>query len=104
MCAYSTGSNPSTEKQKQPTKHQGHFNQNNEKENSIAIVYHINSLKNMVVYTQNPSSQDKGEFEANLHCEILTKKKKKAKYGRRKTNIHIDPILISANRNFQMSE
>lgn len=76
MCAYSTGSNPSTEKQKQPTKHQGHFNQNNEKENSIAIVYHINSLKNMVVYTQNPSSQDKGEFEANLHCEILTKKKK----------------------------
>lgn len=67
-------------------------------------MYHINSLKNMVVYTQNPSSQDKGEFEANLHCEILTKKKKKQKYGQRETNIHIHPILISANRNFQMSE
>jgi hypothetical protein len=33
----------------------------------------------MVVYTQSPSSQDKGEFEANLHCEILSSKQNKNK-------------------------
>lgn len=71
------------EEQKQPTKPQGHFKRNSEKENSIGIVSHINSLKNMVVYTQNPSSQDKGKFEANLHYETLSlrQNKTKAKYG-----------------------
>lgn len=48
--AYSTSSNPTTEKPKLKNKKcKDITNKKNEKENLVAVVYHINSLKNKFI-------------------------------------------------------